>query len=133
MFRGRYEHTLDSKGRLSIPVKFREILSGEGNGRLVITTFDDCLIAYPYQEWCVLEERIAALPEFKEWHFDTSKAATNLMQASSGNFETLYMPPGFSDGRPGSYGKRRSRDPWGKRYFQPRAIVEFGAPARASG
>ena len=65
MFRGRYEHTLDSKGRLSIPARFRETLSGDGDGRLVITTFDDCLIAYPYQEWCILEERIAALPEFK--------------------------------------------------------------------
>ncbi len=31
MFRGRYEHTVDSKGRLSIPVKFREVLLGKGD------------------------------------------------------------------------------------------------------
>ena len=37
MFRGRYEHTVDSKGRLSIPVKFREVLLGKGDERLVLT------------------------------------------------------------------------------------------------
>ncbi|MDH4227544.1 MAG: division/cell wall cluster transcriptional repressor MraZ [Deltaproteobacteria bacterium] len=66
MFRGRYEHTLDAKGRLSIPSRFREELTENYDGRLVITTFDSCLIAYPYQEWRVLEERIAGLPEFKK-------------------------------------------------------------------
>ena len=66
MFKGRFEHTIDSKGRLSIPSKFREVLTERYDTRLVITTFDGCLIAYPHGEWKVLEERIAGLPEFKK-------------------------------------------------------------------
>lgn len=66
MFRGRYEHTIDAKGRLSIPSRFRETLNERYDSRLVITTYDGCLIAYPHQEWQVLEEKVALLPEFKK-------------------------------------------------------------------
>ncbi|HHL40267.1 MAG TPA: division/cell wall cluster transcriptional repressor MraZ [Deltaproteobacteria bacterium] len=65
MFRGRYEHTIDSKGRVSIPSKFREILAELGESKLVITQLDGALIAYPYKEWTILEERMAGLSEFK--------------------------------------------------------------------
>ena len=51
MFRGRYEHTIDSKGRISIPSKFREILNKKYDERLVITNYDHCLVAFPFQEW----------------------------------------------------------------------------------
>jgi len=57
MFRGRYEHTIDSKGRISIPSKFREILSKKYDDRLVITNFDRCLVAFPYEEWFSLVEQ----------------------------------------------------------------------------
>lgn len=66
MFRGRFEHTIDTKGRLSIPSRFRETLNERYDSRLVITTLDGCLIAYPFAEWRVLEERVAGLPEFKK-------------------------------------------------------------------
>jgi len=66
MFRGRYEHTLDAKGRLSIPSKFREVLGERYDSRLVVTTYDGCLISYPFAEWQRLEERVAGLPEFKK-------------------------------------------------------------------
>ncbi len=66
MFRGRFEHTVDAKGRLSVPVKFRDLLAETGDTRLVVTTYDGCLIAYPYAEWEILEERIAGLSEFKQ-------------------------------------------------------------------
>jgi MraZ protein len=66
MFRGRYEHTIDAKGRLSIPSKFREVLKEEYDSRLVVTTLDGCLIAYPYQEWQALEEKISQLPAFNK-------------------------------------------------------------------
>ena len=56
MFRGRFEHTIDSKGRVSLPAKYREILSTNYNDRLIITNFDSCLVAYPYEEWVKLEE-----------------------------------------------------------------------------
>lgn len=61
MFRGRFEHTIDEKGRLSIPSKFREILSARGENELILTDFDSCLAAYPREEWRQLEERIKKL------------------------------------------------------------------------
>jgi len=66
MFRGRYEHTLDPKGRLSIPSRFREVLSERYDSRLVVTAYDGCLIVYPHAEWLKLEEKVAELPEFKK-------------------------------------------------------------------
>lgn len=66
MFRGRYEHALDSKSRLSVPSHFREVLSTQYDERLIITNFDQCLWAYPVAEWLLVEDKIAALPQFKE-------------------------------------------------------------------
>lgn len=65
MFRGRYEHTIDPKGRLSIPSKFREILASNYDERLILTNFDQCLWAYPVREWKAVEDKVAALPQFK--------------------------------------------------------------------
>jgi MraZ protein len=56
MFRGRFEHNIDAKGRVSLPAKYRDILSTNYNDRLVITNYDSCLIAYPYDEWVTFEE-----------------------------------------------------------------------------
>jgi MraZ protein len=66
LFRGRFEHTIDSKGRLSIPSRFRDILKEKYDERLVVTTYDGCLLAYPYAEWRTLEEKVGGLPEFKK-------------------------------------------------------------------
>jgi MraZ protein len=57
VFRGRYDHIVDSKGRISIPSKFREILSKKYDDRLVVTNFDHCLIAFPAEEWTLLEQK----------------------------------------------------------------------------
>ena len=67
MFRGRYEHAIDGKGRTSLPSRFREVLVARGDVRLVITTgLDPCLVAYPLQEWDGFEERLSKLPQFDE-------------------------------------------------------------------
>lgn len=66
MFKGRYEHLIDGKGRLSIPSRFRDTLNERYDSRLVVTTYDNCLIAYPFAEWQKLEDKIATLPEFKK-------------------------------------------------------------------
>lgn len=65
MFRGRFDYTIDDKGRTSLPAKFREVLSSNYDERLIITTFDNCLWAYPVAEWQAIEEKIAALPQFR--------------------------------------------------------------------
>lgn len=67
MFRGRYEHAIDAKGRTSFPSRFREILTAKGDSHLVITTgLDPCLVAYPVQEWDQFEERLSRLSQFDE-------------------------------------------------------------------
>ncbi|PIR25684.1 MAG: division/cell wall cluster transcriptional repressor MraZ [Deltaproteobacteria bacterium CG_4_10_14_0_2_um_filter_43_8] len=66
MFRGRFRHTIDEKGRLSIPSKFREILNTNYDERLIVTNFDGCLWGYPVSEWQALEQKVSALPQFLE-------------------------------------------------------------------
>jgi MraZ protein len=66
MFRGRFEHTIDGKGRVSIPAKFRELLVEKYEDRLVLTNFDRCLVAYPFAEWQALEEKVSSLSMIKK-------------------------------------------------------------------
>lgn len=66
MFRGRSRHTLDSKGRLAIPTRFREALEIAGETTLVVTNHDSCLWAYTRSDWKVIEEKAANLPQFDE-------------------------------------------------------------------
>lgn len=59
MFKGEYNHTIDAKGRLIMPSKFRERLSGE----FVVTKgLDGCLFVYPDEEWSEFEKKLRSLP-----------------------------------------------------------------------
>ena len=59
MFLGQYQHSIDAKGRLIVPAKFRDDL-GE---RFVVTKgLDNCLFAYPQEEWKIFEEKLKQLP-----------------------------------------------------------------------
>lgn len=63
MFRGRYEYVIDSKGRVSVPSRFREILQTQyGSEDLVLTAYDSCVVAFPSEEWRKWEERLKELP-----------------------------------------------------------------------
>jgi MraZ protein len=65
LFRGRYEHAIDAKGRTSVPSRFREVMTAHGDSQLVLTTgLDSCLVAYPMAEWLSFEKRLAELPQF---------------------------------------------------------------------
>ena len=57
MFRGRYRHTIDPKGRISIPAKFRDALA-QFDGHLVVVPNDHSLEVHPLEEWERLEGRI---------------------------------------------------------------------------
>jgi MraZ protein len=59
MFMGEYNHTIDAKGRLIIPSKFRETL---GEEFVVTKGLDGCLFVYPISEWQVFEEKLRTLP-----------------------------------------------------------------------
>ncbi len=63
MFIGHFTHTIDSKGRLSIPVKFREEINSDSKGIVYITTdLDPCLVVYTLDEWNALLEKINNFP-----------------------------------------------------------------------
>lgn len=59
MFMGEYRHTIDEKGRIIIPAKFREEL---GNAFVVTRGLDSCLFVYPDSEWSHLEQKLKTLP-----------------------------------------------------------------------
>jgi MraZ protein len=59
MFIGEYSHTIDNKGRLAIPAKFRALLQ---NGGVVTKGLDNCLFLYTKKEWQQIAQRLANLP-----------------------------------------------------------------------
>ena len=59
MFLGEFSHTIDEKGRLTIPAKFRDELA---EGLIVTRGIDRCLAVYPMKEWNRLAEQVSALP-----------------------------------------------------------------------
>ncbi len=59
MFMGEYNHTIDAKGRLIVPSRFREKL---GDEFVVTKGLDDCLFVYPLEEWANIEEAFRKVP-----------------------------------------------------------------------
>jgi len=70
VFRGCFEHSIDDKGRVSIPVSFRKVLLGLQDERIVVTKFllnsFRCLDIYPHAEWEILEQELLNKPRFDE-------------------------------------------------------------------
>lgn len=68
MFRGQFTHSVDAKGRISLPARFREQLTTDGDARFVLTPspFDPCLHLYPMRAWEAFEERVSELPSLDE-------------------------------------------------------------------
>ena len=62
---GEYQHSVDAKGRLIVPAKFREAL---GETFVVTRGLDNCLFGYPMNEWRKLEEKLKGLPMTKKIH-----------------------------------------------------------------
>lgn len=63
MFMGEYRHTIDAKGRMIVPAKFRE---GLGEQFVPTRGLDQCLFGYPMNEWKLIEEKLKALPLTKK-------------------------------------------------------------------
>ena len=61
MFIGEYEHTLDDKGRVIMPAKFREEL---GMVFYMTKGMDDCLFVYTKEEWAIMAEKVNQLRLF---------------------------------------------------------------------
>ena len=58
-FKGEYSHSIDAKGRLIVPAKFRELL---GDQFVVTKGFDGCLFVFAQEGWDQFEEKLQALP-----------------------------------------------------------------------
>jgi len=80
MFIGEFEYSVDSKGRVAIPSKFRPNLAG---GCVVTRGLDDCLFIYPKEEWQKLAKKLAKLPISKR----NSRAFSRLMLAGAMDLE----------------------------------------------
>src|SRR5690625_6123625 len=63
MFMGEYQHNIDVKGRIIVPAKFR---SGLGEQFVLTRGLDQCLFAYPMEEWKILESKLKNLPLTKK-------------------------------------------------------------------
>ncbi len=76
MFIGEYHHSIDSKGRLAVPVKFRNELA---KGAVVTRGLDNCLFLYPQKDWEALAEKLSKLPISKA----NTRAFARLMLAGA--------------------------------------------------
>jgi len=76
MFIGEYQHSIDPKGRMAVPAKFRNQLA---KGAVVTKGLDDCLFLYPKAEWQKLADKLAALPISKA----NTRAFARLMLAGA--------------------------------------------------
>ncbi len=63
MFRGATQVSLDSKGRIAVPTRYREVLIGESEGQMVCTIdlHHPCLLLYTLPEWEVIERKLSRL------------------------------------------------------------------------
>jgi MraZ protein len=64
MFRGQFVHSVDAKGRISLPARFRDVLLADKDARFVLTPalFDPCLHLYPMAAWEEFEQKVSELP-----------------------------------------------------------------------
>lgn len=80
-FQGVFNNSIDSKGRASIPAKFREVLKASyGDDVLVVTQDRGGVVAYPESEWSRFLEKFSQLPntQFREdLYFTTVTPATH--------------------------------------------------------
>ena len=63
MFMGEYHHSIDNKGRMIVPSKFRDEL---GDMFIITRGLDQCLFGYPISEWELIEEKLKGLPLTKK-------------------------------------------------------------------
>jgi MraZ protein len=61
-FYGQYRHSVDEKGRVSIPAAFRYLLMGQGGVFFLNRGFEGCIMAYPEEKWARVAELVNAVP-----------------------------------------------------------------------
>jgi MraZ protein len=67
MFRGSSFNTIDSKGRVIIPARFRDVIKAGGGGGVIVTRLDKALFAYTFDQWSKVESKVLAMSETSEY------------------------------------------------------------------
>ena len=80
MFLGEYTHSIDTKGRVAIPAKFRDKLTA---GAIITRGLDQCLFIFTSAEWEALAQKLIALPLAQA----NSRAFVRLMMAGAANVD----------------------------------------------
>lgn len=89
-FIGTHRHTLDDKGRVSIPAQFRRQLTAED--LYLNVGMEGCLVLYPSHRWQELEEKLLALPRNRETRFFVRSLAQNLRAVSVDSQGRISIP-----------------------------------------
>lgn len=66
MFKGSSFHIMDNKGRISIPVRYREVLQEHQDRQLILTNWDGYILAFPQSEWVKVEAKLGELALFRK-------------------------------------------------------------------
>lgn len=66
LFRGSSFHTIDPKGRIIIPSRFRDVVGTEEKGGIMISRLDKSLSGYTYDQWEIIEQKILSMAEKSE-------------------------------------------------------------------
>ena len=122
MFTGSYFHTMDNKGRVSIPARYREILKGGKDHQIIITNFGGYVLAFPQSEWNKIEAKFAEQPLFRKDVRDLSAVS---------DFRRRGVPPGPPGPHPGVAQSPElcPAQPGSRAWWGPSAALKFGTAA----
>jgi MraZ protein len=96
-FKGSYAYSVDRKGRMNIPARLRKYVSSEANDTFVITRgYEQCLFAYPLDEWVKLEESIRQLsPTNPQHRYFTRTLLENAIESQLDRQSRITIPTGL--------------------------------------
>ena len=94
MFRGRFAHTVDSKGRVSIPAGFRVELQRRSDRAPILTNAHQCLYLYAHEDWTAFEQRLVGLSSVNP-NYDAFRRffISGASECSVDNQGRLLIPP----------------------------------------
>jgi MraZ protein len=97
VFRGRHEHSIDAKGRTSLPARFRDVLSARAESCVVITKgFGKCLDVYPLREWEAFEAKLGEQSQFEgRLDFVRREYVGNAIDCEVDKLGRLILPSGL--------------------------------------
>ncbi len=94
MFRGSSFHTIDPKGRITIPTRFRDVIRAGGGNGIVVSRMDKSLVSYTLEGWSKIESKILSLAEKSENMRRFRRVFIGgSFECSSDNQDRILIPP----------------------------------------